>query len=209
MNEYYRRNFLIVLSAPSGGGKSTIKNKILKRSKNIIYSISYTTRKRRGDEKNGKDYFFVNKDKFLKMVENKEFLEFAEVHGNLYGTSRKFIEKNIQKGRHVIMDIDVQGANAIRKSNIDHVDIFILPPTPEILEKRLRKRGTDTDEVIDKRLINARNEVKDVYNYDYLVINDELDKAVSEVEIIIKAEENKVTRYKQIENIFYGGTNGS
>ncbi|MDD3049592.1 MAG: guanylate kinase [Candidatus Cloacimonetes bacterium] len=202
---YSKRNFLIILSAPSGGGKSTIKNEILEKSEKMEYSVSYTTRAPRGSEKDEVDYFFVTENKFLELKVKNEFLESALVHGNWYGTSRSFIESKFNQGKHVIMDIDIQGAESIRKSDIDSVSIFILPPDLEILEKRLRDRGTDNEESIRKRLYNARKEIEKISDYEYLVINDDLNDAVTEIEAIIKAEENKVKRYNKIESKFYGG----
>jgi len=201
---YTHRNFLIVLSAPSGGGKSTLKNAILRKFENIEYSVSYTTRNPRGNEQNEVDYFFVSNELFGRMIQNNEFLEYAQVHGNWYGTSRAYIESRFKKGNHVIMDVDVQGAANIRKNGIDKIDIFIMPPDIKILEQRLRDRNTDIDEVISQRLKNARAEIKEIYKYDYLVINDNLDVAIEEISAIIKAEENKTIRYCNAEEKFIG-----
>lgn len=206
--KFTKRKFLIVLSAPSGGGKSTIADQILEESDDIVYSISFTTRNPRGDEQNGVDYFFVDEDEFKKRIGEGEFLEYAHVHSKWYGTSQKFIQKQLDNQKHVIMDIDVQGAEKIKKSNVDMISIFILPPNPQILESRLRNRGTDSDEEIQKRLNNAKAEINEIHNYDYLVINDSLEDAVNEVKAIIKAEENKTERYTHIhDNFFEGATN--
>lgn len=201
--KFLKNNFLIVISAPSGGGKTTINREILERNENIVYSISYTTRKPRGEEKNGVDYFFVDEKKFKEMIENNEFLEYANVHGNWYGTSIEFIKSQLNKNKHVIMDIDVQGAEEISQSSIEKILIFLLPPTNSILEKRLRERGTDSPDEIEKRLNNASGEIDKVDDYDYLVINDNLEKAVNDVESIIRAEENSEKRYSKIKQSFY------
>lgn len=200
---FEKNNFLIVVSAPSGGGKSTINRAILERNDNIVYSISYTTRKPRGNEQNGKDYFFVDEKKFKEMIEDNEFIEYAHVHDNWYGTSLRFIKSQLNKCKHVIMDIDVQGAEKIAKSSIDKILIFLLPPTDKILEQRLRKRGTDSSQEIAKRLRNAPQEIDKVEDYDYLVINDDLQKAIEDVEAIIRAEENSAKRYHKIKQAFY------
>jgi len=188
-------NFLIILSAPSGGGKSTILNEILKVSDNIDYSISYTTRQPRGTEQNGIHYHFVSEQDFLKRKEEGDFLECAQVFGNWYGTSKSFIKRQLAKKHHVILDIDVQGASLISASDIPYVKIFILPPSMDVLKQRLILRATDCDDEITKRLQIARTEVTHISEYDYLVINDELKTAIEDVLAIIRAEENRVNRY--------------
>ena len=203
---YQKKNFLIVISAPSGGGKSTICKAILERMSNVDYSISYTTRQPRINEVNGKDYFFVSEGQFEKLIAENDFLEYAQVHKNWYGTSRSFILDKFAAQKHVIMDIDPQGARSIVASGIDVVTIFLLPPDIETLEQRLRNRNTDSTETINLRLENARFELESLEEYSYLVINDDLDKAIEEVKTIIKAEENRVSRYSSPEKIFYGGT---
>ncbi len=205
MDNYKRKNFLIILIAPSGGGKSTIAKAILDRHPDIEYSISYTTRKPRGDEKNGINYFFVSEAEFKQKADEGDFLEYAFVHGHWYGTSRTQIEERIKKGKHIILDIDINGAMKIVGSGIDAVTIFILPPSIDVLKERLIKRGTDSKETINLRLKNAYNEIKEIHNFQYLVINDKLEEAVSKVEGIIKSEENKVKRFDNILETFYGG----
>ncbi|PID29935.1 MAG: guanylate kinase [Candidatus Cloacimonadota bacterium] len=202
--KYKKKNFLIVLIAPSGGGKSTILSKIIEKNKNIVYSVSYTTRPVRGNEKNGVDYFFVSEEEFLKLKEQGEFLETAKVHGNYYGTSKSYIEKMIDEGKHVIMDIDVQGADAVIDAGFDNVSIFILPPTEDVLKKRLTERGTDSSEAIEVRLKNSKKEIEKIPDYQYLIINDELETAIEEISYIIKAEENKTKRYLDTYKKFYG-----
>jgi len=189
------KNFLIILSAPSGGGKSTILNEILKRTDNVDYSVSYTTRPPRGVEQNGVHYHFVDEAEFVKRIDSGDFLEHARVFGNWYGTSISYIKSRLQAGHHVIMDIDVQGATLISATDIPYVKIFIVPPSMQVLEKRLILRATDSPEEIAKRLRTAREELAFIPHYDYLVVNDELQHAVDDVMCIIRAEENKVQRY--------------
>ena len=188
-------SFLIILSAPSGGGKSTLVNEVLKVAKNIEYSVSYTTRSPRGKEENGVHYHFVSEAEFLKRIDEGDFLEHARVFGNWYGTSKSFIKSRLAKNHHVILDIDVQGASLISATDIPYVKIFILPPSMQVLKKRLMLRATDSEEEIAKRIQIAKEEVTHIPKYDYLVINDELEKAVQDVLAIIRAEENRVCRY--------------
>lgn len=200
---YNTDKFLIILISPSGGGKSTILSELVARRSDIEYSISYTTRDPRGEEENGKHYFFVQEEEFLKKIENGDFLEHACVHGKWYGTSRKFIEDKLNDGVHIILDIDVQGAEAIIESaKMRAVTIFLLPPTENIWKQRLIDRGTDTPEQIALRFKNAEEELKKIDNFNYLVINDELDIAVEKVNSIITAEENKTKSYNNVLNIF-------
>jgi len=189
------KSFLIILSAPSGGGKSTILTEILKVTEDIDYSVSFTTRAPRGQEQNGIDYHFVDEAEFVKRIDQKDFLEHARVFGNWYGTSISYIQSRLDLSRHVIMDIDVQGAAQISATDIPYIKIFIIPPSMQILRDRLIKRGTDSMEEINKRLGIARDEIKYISHYDYLVVNDELSQAVKEVLAIIRAEENRVARY--------------
>lgn len=189
-------HFLIILSAPSGGGKSTILTEILKVADNIDYSVSYTTRSPRGTEQNGIHYHFVSEEEFQQRIAEGDFLEYAKVFGNWYGTSKSFIKKCLAVKRHVIMDIDVQGASFISATDIPYVKIFILPPSMEVLKQRLILRATDSEEEIAKRLQIAQEEVAYIPQYQYLVINDNLEIAVQDILAIIRAEENRVCRYK-------------
>lgn len=189
------KSFLIILSAPSGGGKSTILTEILKVTEDIDYSVSFTTRAPRGQEQNGIHYHFVDEAEFVKRIDQKDFLEHARVFGNWYGTSISYIQSRLDLSRHVIMDIDVQGAAQISATDIPYIKIFIIPPSMQILRDRLIKRGTDSMVEINKRLGIARDEIKYISHYDYLVVNDELSQAVKEVLAIIRAEENRVARY--------------
>lgn len=203
MGSENKRKFLVILISPSGGGKTAIFTKILAENSEIKYSISFTTRKARSNEIDGVHYNFISEEKFLKMKGSGDFLESAIVHGYWYGTSKSYIN-DVLKNNHIIMDIDVQGAKQIMNSDVDYVTIFILPPSREVWLERLKGRGTDSDEVIKVRLETAEKEIQEIRDFQYLVINDDLDKAVIDIEIIIKAEENRIERYINIEN-YYGG----
>lgn len=190
-------SFLIILSAPSGGGKSTILTEILKLTGHIDYSVSFTTRQPRGIEQNGIHYHFVDEAEFLRRIDSGDFLEHARVFGNWYGTSISYIKSRLQQQHHVIMDIDVQGASLISATDIPYVKIFIIPPSMDVLQERLVLRATDSETEIAKRLRIARDELAYIPHYDYLVVNDDLAKAVEDVLAIIRAEENRVTRYNK------------
>lgn len=201
------KHFLIILSAPSGGGKSTILNEILKVSSDIDYSISYTTRNPRGVEENGVHYHFVDEEAFLRRSKDGDFLEQALVFGKWYGTSISFIRGRLDAERHVIMDIDVQGAAQISSTDVPYVKIFIIPPSMKVLRERLVLRATDSMEEIEKRLAIAKDELQYIPDYDYLVVNDDLDVAVRDVLSIIRAEENRVYRYPNPITDFLGENN--
>ncbi len=206
MKRFNRNSFLIILSAPSGGGKTTICRAILDSMPEVHYSISYTTRTPRSGEVNGESYFFISEEEFRNKISENDFLEYARVHGNLYGTSRSYILERFAKGYNVIMDIDVQGAESIFQSCIDCITIFLLPPSMEVLRSRLVERGLDDNKTIDVRLNNAEKEIEMIPKYQYLVINDDLQCAINEVKSIIMAEQNKSLRYKDVSSIFYGGS---
>ena len=208
MQRYSKKNFLIILIAPSGGGKSTIAKRILDSDKDVEYSVSFTTREPRGTEIHGENYFFVSEAEFKQKADEDDFLEYAFVHGHWYGTSRSQIEKRINDGKHIVLDIDVHGAKQIIGSGIDAVTVFILPPTIDVLRERLVNRGTDSEDTIKLRLKNAYKEVSEVDNFQYLVINDNLDTAVETVQSIIRTEENKVKRFDKVLETFYGGEIG-
>ena len=182
------RAFPIILSAPSGGGKTTIARQLLRRRSDLGYSVSCTTRMPRQGETNGTDYHFLTRDEFLRRRDAGEFAECAEVHGNLYGTLRSEISRILKSGLHVIMDIDVQGARQIRKAFPDTVTVFVLPPSGEVLLDRLRRRKTESPEQLVARLHSALQELRAVEEYEYVVINDELDRAVLSVSAILDAE---------------------
>jgi guanylate kinase len=182
------RAFPIILSAPSGGGKTTIARQLLRRRSDLGYSVSCTTRTPRPSETNGTDYHFLTRAEFLRRRDAGEFAECAEVHGNLYGTLRSEISRILKSGLHVIMDIDVQGARQIRKAFPDTVTVFVLPPSGEVLLDRLRRRKTESPEQLIARLHSALQELRAVEEYEYVVINDELDRAVLSVSAILDAE---------------------
>jgi len=182
------RAFPIILSAPSGGGKTTIARQLLRRRSDLGYSVSCTTRTPRQGEVNGTDYHFLTRDEFIRRRDAGDFAECAEVHGNLYGTLRSEISRILKSGLHVIMDIDVQGARQIRKAFPDTVTVFVLPPSGEVLLDRLRRRKTESPEQLVARLHSALQELRAVEEYEYVVINDELDRAVLSVSAILDAE---------------------
>ena len=185
---------LIIISSPSGGGKGTLIKEVLKIVPNVGYSVSYTTREMREGEENGRDYFFVSRAEFSGLIEKSEFVEFAEVHGNLYGTSVTEVEKEIGKGNDVILEIDVQGAESVRRKMPEAVSIFILPPSFEVLRHRLTSRATETQENLSLRLRNSINEVREFERFDYIVVNDEVTRATEDLKTIILAERLKPIR---------------
>ena len=180
--------FPIILSAPSGGGKTTIARALLSARKDLGYSVSCTTRQPRPGEIQGKDYYFISRSDFLAKRERGEFAESAEVHGNLYGTLRSEVLKVLESGRHVLMDIDVQGAAQFTKVFPQSVTIFILPPTAEVLLERLRMRMTEDTHQLADRLQSALQELQSVDEYEYVVVNDELNQAVARIRSIVDAE---------------------
>ena len=180
-----RRGNLFVISAPSGAGKTTLCRKLLKKMPNMKLSVSYTTREPRKGEVHDVDYTFVTRDTFKKMIDRGEFAEWATVHGNLYGTSIKRIKELNSRGYDIILDIDIHGAIQLRKSYEGAVYIFVLPPSLEALEERLVNRGTDSDEIIENRLDNAKAEISQYTNYDYIIVNESIDKAYKELESIV------------------------
>ena len=182
---------IFIVSAPSGAGKTTLCRRLVETTPNIVHSISYTTREPRPGEVDGRDYFFIDKKRFIEMVRDDEFIEWAEVHGNLYGTSRARILEKIDSNIDVILDIDVQGAAQIRQKNIDATFIFVLPPSLNVLKERLRNRRTDTEEVIQKRLKNAIDEIRAYKEYDYIIVNDKLDEALMYLRSIVLAKRVK------------------
>ena len=179
---------LIVISGPSGAGKSTVVFKAIEGREDVCFSTSVTTRKPRPGEVDGREYFFVDPDRFKEMVENDELLEHAEYVANSYGTPRAYVEEKLEAGVNVLLDIEVQGARQVHEKMPDAVKIFIIPPSLETLEKRLKGRGTDTERAIEARLIRARQAYQEADFYDYLIINDDADKAAKELSAIILAE---------------------
>ena len=192
---------LIIFSAPSGAGKSSLIRKLIQLSdQSIELSVSATTRASRDGEVHGKDYFFMSDDEFNQMKENDAFLESANVHGFQYATIKSYVQEKINSGISVILDIDVQGFTQIKNSLMEHISIFILPPSFEELEKRLFTRGQDSNEVISKRLKNAVTELKYADMFDYVVLNDEFNKTIETLSSIL-FEENFKYNDKNIENI--------
>ena len=180
--------FPIILSSPSGGGKTTIAKALLRRRNDLGYSVSCTTRPPRSEEKEGQDYFFLTREAFESAREKGEFAESAEVHGNLYGTLRREVDRVLASGRHVVMDIDVQGTRQFVEVYPEAVTVFLIPPDAEILLTRLRGRGTESQESIARRLKSAVEELRAVDLYSYLVVNHDLDEAVRDVSSVIDAE---------------------
>ena len=179
---------LLVISGPSGAGKSTVVFKAIEGREDVCFSTSVTTRSPRPGEVDGREYFFVNFERFREMVENDELLEHAEYVANRYGTPRAYVEQRMAEGLNVVLDIEVQGARQVRKKMPDAVLIFIAPPSIEELERRLRGRGTDTEAAIEGRLIRARQEFQEADFYDYLIVNDDVEKAAAKLNAIIEAE---------------------
>jgi guanylate kinase len=180
-----------IISAPSGSGKSTLVNEVLKIVPGLEFSISYTTRQPRGSEKNAREYFFVPREEFEKMIRDDEFLEHAEVFGNYYGTARRFLREAQQTGQDLLLDIDVQGAAQIKGKLPDAVSIFVLPPDRNRLEERLRKRGQDAEDVIQRRLATAAREIENYSKYDYILVNDRLEESIEALKSILLAERRK------------------
>ena len=183
----------MVISAPSGTGKSTICRKLLQRRRDLRYSISCTTRLPRPGEKNGKHYFFVTRDEFNRKIRRGEFLEYALVHDQYYGTPRPFIESSVKEGFSILLAIDVQGAQAIQRKMPDSVLVFVSPPSMESLRERLAARR-EAKESASRRMASAETELSSARKYDYLVINDRLDEAVSQIDAILTAESLRVSR---------------
>jgi guanylate kinase len=178
---------LFVVAAPSGAGKSTLVNALLDREPAISLSVSHTTRPPRTGELYGRHYYFVERAEFEREIGEGIFLEHAEVHGNLYGTSRTSVQELLSQGRDVLLEIDWQGAEQIRRSKPDCVSVFILPPSRTELERRLRGRGSDSVEVIERRLRNSRGEIAHAHEFDYIIVNDQFDAALGDLQAIVRA----------------------
>ena len=176
---------LFIISAPSGAGKTSLVHALLGINSHIDLSVSYTTRDPRHGEQDGKDYHFVSRKTFLEMAKRGEFLESAEVYGNLYGTSQTWISREITRGRDILLEIDWQGAAQVRRLFPDCISIFILPPSISELEQRLKGRGKDNDEVIAKRMAAVRDDVAHIAEFDYVIINDNLDDALRELDAVV------------------------
>ena len=178
---------LLVVAAPSGAGKSTLVNALLERESAISLSVSHTTRPPRVGETYGRHYYFVERAEFEREIAEGVFLEHAEVHGNLYGTSRTTVQELLEQGRDVLLEIDWQGARQIRLSKPDCVSVFILPPSRPELERRLRGRGSDSAEVIERRLHNSREEISHAHEFDYIIVNDRFEDALGDLQAIVRA----------------------
>jgi len=186
---------VFIISAPSGSGKTTLTNRLLSLVPGLQFSISYTTREPRGSEENAREYFFVSRDEFLKMLADGEFLEHADVFGNYYGTARRFLEQATRQGKDLLLDIDVQGAQQVKQKMPEAVSIFILPPSRAELEMRLRGRSqaenVTSQEVIRRRLEEAAREIEKYPNYDYILVNDRLEESIDLLQAIVLAERSK------------------
>jgi guanylate kinase len=199
------RGSLFVVSSPSGGGKGTLIQRVLKQVPNLSYSVSYTTRAPRNGEVDGREYFFVAPEKFEAMIAAGEFLEWAHVYGKLYGTSRMQVSREVFEGRDIILEVDVQGAESVRELVTNAVSIFILPPSLEILRQRLLTRGTDSAAELELRLRNAPQELEAYKAFDYVIINDEVERAAGQLACIIDAERARRTRQEpQIKRVVEG-----
>jgi len=183
-----KEGLLFIISAPSGAGKTSLCREVVKFFPNLYHSVSYTTRLPRPGEKDGEDYRFVSKDRFQEMIDNRRFVEWAEIYGNRYGTTIDSLKEYRHKGIDIILDIDGQGGRQLKNEYPDGIYVFILPPSRKDLEERLRLRSTDSDEDIEKRLKNAKEELQYIYDYDYIVVNSDLEEAVSTLKSIIIAE---------------------
>ena len=191
---------LFIISAPSGSGKSTLVNELRRVVSDLEFSVSYTTRPARGSEQDGHEYYFVSRDNFEQMIQRDEFLEHAEVFGNYYGTAKRFLEEAAHRGKDLLLDIDVQGAAQVKQRIQDAVSIFVLPPSRQVLEKRLRNRshseGVHADAMIERRLAEARKEIENFPKYDYILVNDRLEDSIDQLSCIVLAERAKRLRGK-------------
>lgn len=187
------RGLLYVVSAPSGAGKTSLCRAITDSLEDLTHSISYTTRKPRPGEIDGRDYYFVSQERFQAMIKAGDFAEWAEVHSNLYGTSRRVLDDMISKGIDIILDIDTQGAKQIKSKYNSAVFIFIMPPSLDILEERLRNRKSDHEDEIKKRMRRAREEIKDYALYDYIVVNRDFERALTELRSVVIAERCRIS----------------
>tara|TARA_B100001758_G_C18349346_1_gene578923 strand:+ start:100 stop:723 length:624 start_codon:yes stop_codon:yes gene_type:complete len=189
---------LIVISAPSGTGKTTVVKKLLEKTPNLVASISFTTRTRRENEKEGADYFFIDEKTFKDMIHNDDFLEHATVFGNLYGTEKESVVKNLREGINVILEIDWQGAQQIKSRISSCVMIFLIPPSREVLLKRLKNRGTDSDKEIKNRFNQAVLDLEESTKFDHVLVNDKLESVVEDIVFCIEGKANKINRTKQV-----------
>lgn len=189
-----KKGFLLVVSGPSGVGKGTVLHDLMNTQKNLVYSVSATTRNKRDGEIEGVSYFYKTHDEFKQMIDEDEFLEYAKVHNNYYGTPKEFVDRKINEGKIVVLEIDVQGAVNVKQNTENAVFIFLAPPSLSELKNRIVGRGTETEQDINVRMKNARKELEYIKYYDYLVINDHINSAINSVNEIINAEKHKVFR---------------
>lgn len=191
---FLHRTFPVIFAAPSGAGKTSIARLLRERRSDVVFSISATTRGPRSYERDGEHYFFVDETEFRRMADAGEFLEWAEVHGSLYGTPRRNLEEAVSRDQYLILDIDVQGSRQVRQTVPDAVSIFILPPSAQELTERLTGRGSEDDAVRRRRLANASAELESAAEFDYVIVNDDMDASVDRVETILAAESLRVSR---------------
>jgi guanylate kinase len=198
------RGILFIVSAPSGAGKTTLCKQIVKRVPDLGFSVSFTTRRPRPEEANDRDYTFISREEFRSKADQNEFIEWAEVHGEFYGTSKKRVEELLSEGKDVILDIDTQGAMQMKRKYQDGTCIFVLPPSLQILRTRLETRMTDSEQEIDRRFKKATDEIKTYREYDYVIMNDNLEDAVRKFKAIIIARRSSIRKIDQqwIEEIF-------
>jgi len=193
------KGLILVISAPAGAGKTTLCKRLLQSLPSFISSVSFTTRSPRRQEIEGVDYYFVSREEFEELIKKNAFVEWAEVHGHLYGTSKKFLEETIKAGKDVILEVDVKGGRKIKEKYPQAILVFILPPSWEELEKRLHKRGTEDEKTIKKRLATAKEEIKYLPYYDYFLVNDDINATTKKLLLIIEAERHKINRIPQEE----------
>lgn len=191
------KGILFVLSGPSGVGKGTVRKALFEQDTHLKYSISATTRKPREGEVHGVDYFFKEKEEFKHMIENKQLLEWAEYVGNYYGTPREYVEKTLEEGKDVFLEIEVQGALQVRENFPQGVFIFLIPPSLEDLRNRIVGRGTETEDIVSTRLTAAKEEIEMMNAYDYVIVNDEVNKAVRSVQSVVSSEHMKRERVEK------------
>ncbi len=196
---------LYIVSAPSGAGKTSMLSQLIERKPELKISVSHTTRSARQGEKHGENYYFVSLDDFKQAIADEEFFEFAEVFGNYYGTSRKKVQQQLDEGHDVILEIDWQGARKVRDQFEEVVSIFILPPSRDDLEKRLQGRQQDSDEIIQGRMREARDEIAHYNEYDFVIINDDFEQAVNELESIFISEKLKLNAQQQSNSKLFEG----
>lgn len=184
-------SIVFIISGPSGSGKSSLVELLLQFVSRLDFSVSYTTRPPRGSERNGHEYFFVSREEFERMVAANDFLEYANVFGNYYGTARRFLDKAEEQGHDLLLDVDFQGASQVRHNIFDTVSVFVLPPNPHELEWRLRSRGSDAEEVIQRRLAMSSQEIEAYRKYDYVLVNERLEECAEELRKIVLSERER------------------